>query len=80
MAKQKQSGKRQEDDQLDNVRLALAQFDERAPFGTYKMDPVIKRLVIKHGEFCASSNEAFRWHIHRAGMSGLNAKRTQDGI
>jgi hypothetical protein len=72
--------KRQEDDRLDDVSLALEQFDERAPLGTYKMDRVINRLVRKHGEFCASPNEAFRRHISRACLGGLNGKRLQSAF
>src|ERR1017187_368266 len=34
MAKRTKSDKRQEDDRLDDVRLALEEFDQRAPLGT----------------------------------------------
>jgi hypothetical protein len=77
MAKRTKSDKRQEDDRLDDVRFALEQFDERAPLGTYKMDSVIDRLVRKHGEFCASPNEAFRRHIRRAGLAGVNSRSAE---
>jgi hypothetical protein len=80
MANVTKSKKRREDDRLDDVRLALEQFDVRAPLGTYKMDPVINRLIKRHGEFCASPEEAFRWHIRRACLGGLDVKISQNAF
>jgi hypothetical protein len=68
------SRKRQEDDCLDGVRLAVRQFDQRVPLGTYKMDQVISRFVSERGipHYVVQS---IRRHLEQAVLEGLNGKR-----
>jgi hypothetical protein len=73
MANGKNAKKRQEDDCLDGVWLAVQQFDQHAPLGTYKMDQVISRLVSERGG--VSRHQAMRWHLENVCLEGLHGKR-----
>jgi hypothetical protein len=74
MANGKNAKTRQEDDCLDGVRLAVRQFDQHAPLGTYKMDQVISRFVSERGipHYVVQS---IRWHLNQAVLEGLHGKR-----
>jgi hypothetical protein len=72
MANGKNAKTRQEDDCLDGVRLAVRQFDQNAPLGTYKMDQIISRLVSERG---VSPHWSIRWHLEQAIREGLHGKQ-----
>jgi hypothetical protein len=73
MANGKNAKKRQEDDCLDGVRLAVRQFDQNAPLGTYKMDQITSRLISERGR-PPYHHQSIRWHLAQAVGAGLNGK------